>query len=47
MRRVPRNLVPQPLTADDRNLIADPLVHLEIQSKLGVVPLNDDLFHVR
>lgn len=36
-------LVAQALGGDDGNLIADPLVGLEVQSQLGVVPLNDDL----
>jgi hypothetical protein len=37
------NLVAQALGSDDGNLIAYPLVGLEVESQLGVVPLNDDL----
>lgn len=37
------NLVPEPLGGDDGNLIANPLVGLEVQRQLGVVTLNDDL----
>lgn len=37
------HLVAQALGGNDGNLIADPLVGLEVQGKLGVVPLNDDL----
>lgn len=36
-------LVPQPLAGDDGNLIAYPLVGLEVEGELGVVALNDDL----
>lgn len=36
-------LVAQALGGDDRDLVADPLVGLEVQSQSGVVPLNDDL----
>lgn len=36
-------LVAQTLGSDDSNLIADPLVGLEVQSQLGIVSLNDDL----
>lgn len=37
------HLVAQALGGNDGNLITDPLVGLEVQSQLGVVPLNDDL----
>ena len=37
------HLVPQSLGSDDSDLIADTLVGLEVESKLRVVPLNDDL----
>lgn len=37
------HLVAQALGGNDGNLIADSLVGLEVQSQLGVVPLNDDL----
>ena len=37
------NLVPEPLGSDDGNLIADPLVGLEVERELGVVTLDDDL----
>jgi len=37
------NLVPQPFRGDDSNLIADPLVGLEVEGELGVVTFNDDL----
>jgi hypothetical protein len=43
MRGVSSNLVPETLGGDDGNLIADPLVGLEVQRELGVVTLNDDL----
>jgi hypothetical protein len=36
-------LVAETLRGNDCNLIADSLVGLEIESQLGVVPLNDDL----
>lgn len=36
-------LVAEALGGNDGNLIADPLVGLEVQGELGVVPLNDDL----
>lgn len=37
------NLVSKTLGRDDRNLVADSLVGLEVESESGVVPLNDDL----
>lgn len=37
------NLVPQALRGNDGNLIANPLVGLEVERELGVVTLNDDL----
>ncbi len=37
------DLVAQALRRDDGDFIADPLVGLEVESELGVVPLNDDL----
>ena len=37
------DLVPEPLGCNDGNLIANPLVGLEVQRQLGVVTLNDDL----
>lgn len=37
------HLVAETLRGDDSDLIADSLVGLEVQSQLGVVPLNDDL----
>jgi len=40
---VSADLVPQPLAGDDGNLIANPLVRLEIEGELGVVALDDDL----
>lgn len=43
MSGVSGNLVPQALGGNDRDLIADPLVGLEVQRQLGVVTLNDDL----
>ena len=43
MSGVSRNLVSEPLGGDDGNLIADPLVGLEVERQLGVVTLNDDL----
>ena len=36
-------LVAETLGSNDCDLIADSLVGLEIESQLGVVPLNDDL----
>ena len=41
--RVDIYLVAETLGGDDGNLITDPLVGLEVQGELGVVPLNDDL----
>lgn len=43
MSSVSGNLVPEPLGRDNGNLIANPLVGLEVQRQLGVVTLNDDL----
>jgi len=43
MGGVAGNLVAQALGGDDSDLIADSLVGLEVESELGVVPLNDDL----
>ena len=43
MSGVSGNLVPEPLGRDNGNLIANPLVGLEVQRQLGVVTLNDDL----
>lgn len=40
---VASNLVAQTLGSDDSDLVADALVGLEVESELGVVPLNDDL----
>lgn len=37
------NLVAKALGGDDGDLIAHSLVGLEVESELGVVPLNDDL----
>ena len=37
------DLVAQALGGNDGNLIANPLVGLEVEGELGVVPLNDDL----
>jgi hypothetical protein len=37
------NLVAQALGGNDGDLITHSLVGLEVESKLGVVPLNDDL----
>lgn len=37
------NLVAKTLGSDDGDLIADSLVGLEVEGKLGVVPLDDDL----
>lgn len=37
------DLVAQTLGGDDSDLVADALVGLEVESELGVVPLNDDL----
>lgn len=37
------NLVAQALGGNDSDLITDTLVGLEVESELGVVPLNDDL----
>jgi hypothetical protein len=37
------HLVAQALRGDDGDLIAQPLVGLEVERQLGVVPLNDDL----
>lgn len=37
------NLVSEALGGDDGNLVANPLVGLEVQGQFGVVPLNDDL----
>jgi len=39
----PADLVAKTLGGDDGDFIADPLVGLEVERKLGVVPLNDDL----
>lgn len=36
-------LVAETLGSNNGNLVADALVGLEIESELGVVPLNDDL----
>lgn len=43
MRGVSGNLVAQALAGNNGNLIAQALVGLEVQSELGVVPLNQDL----
>jgi hypothetical protein len=43
MSGVSGDLVPEPLGRNDGNLIANPLVGLEVQRQLGVVTLNDDL----
>ena len=43
MSGVSGNLVSEPLGGNDGDLITDPLVGLEVQRELGVVPLNDDL----
>ena len=37
------HLVAEALGGNDGDLIADALVGLEVESQLGVVPLNDDL----
>lgn len=37
------NLVAEALGRDDRDLIANPLVRLEIESKLWIVPLDNYL----
>jgi hypothetical protein len=43
MSGVSGNLVPETLRGNDGNLIADPLVGLEVERELGVVTLDDDL----
>ena len=43
MYSVSTNLVAETLGGNDGDLIADALVGLEVESQLGVVPLNDDL----
>lgn len=43
MRGISGNLVAQTLGGDDGNLVADPLVGLEVERELGVVTLDDDL----
>lgn len=43
MSSISGNLVPEALAGNDSNLIADPLVDLEVEAELGVVSLNDDL----
>lgn len=43
MRGVPGDLVPQALAGNDGDLIAQLLVDLEVEGKLGIVPLNNDL----
>lgn len=37
------DLVAKPLRGDDCNLIADPLIGLEIERQFWIVSLNDDL----
>ena len=43
VREEPGNLVPHPLGRDHSNLIADPLVDLEVQCQARVVLLDDEL----
>lgn len=43
MGRVTSNLVPQSLGGDQRDLIADPLVDLEVEGELWVISLDDYL----
>ena len=37
------DLITKTLRGNDSNLVTDTFIGLEVQSKLGIVPLNDDL----